>query len=268
MFTKQTKLHIIMIILMMASLVLGQQRGVIWHMSDGTTPRAKTTDSLEMAFVDSITFSDCVDRDGNVYKTVEIGDQVWMAENLKVTKYRDGTPITNVTDAATWGTLTTAAYCIYDNNAANEVDTYGALYNWYAVVDSRNIAPEGWHVPTDEEWKELEMALGMSQTEADDENMRGTNEGSKLAGNADLWYSGSLENNSEFGASGFIALPGGYRTWGNGYCSTVDYLGYFWSATEYPGTNAWYRKLDYSRSDVNRNYDYKMVGFSVRCVRD
>ena len=139
------------------------------------------------------------DIDGNVYQTVIIGDQEWTAENLKVTKYRDGTSITNVTDSSSWRALTTEAYCIYNNNASNEGETYGALYNWYAVVDSRNIAPEGWHVPTDSEWKELEMYLGMSQSEADQIHWHGTNEGSKLAGNADLWTNGALEYDTEFG---------------------------------------------------------------------
>ncbi len=135
------------------------------------------------------------DIDGNVYQTIQIGNQVWMAENLKVTHYRDGTSIQYVqnelTEPDVWETLTTGAYCYYDDSQSNQT-TYGNLYNWYAVADSRNIAPEGWHVPTDAEWKELEMALGMSQSEADDAGYRGTNEGSKLAGNAGLWTDGEL----------------------------------------------------------------------------
>jgi len=207
------------------------------------------------------------DLDGNIYQTIRIGNQVWMAENLKVTHYRDGTEITNVTDNAAWSNLSTGAYCYYDNNSSNG-DTYGALYNWYAATDSRSIAPKGWHVPTDDEWKELEMAMGMSQSEADDWGYRGTNEGSKLADNADLWNSGALENDSEFGSSGFTALPGGSRHYSNGNYTSMGNYGYFWSATEGSSNLAWYRSLYYADSDVYRlNYD-KRGGFSVRCVRD
>ncbi|MEJ2629601.1 MAG: fibrobacter succinogenes major paralogous domain-containing protein, partial [bacterium] len=104
------------------------------------------------------------DIDGNTYQTVKIGDQWWMAENLKVTHYRNNDEIPNVTYWGDWHDLSTGAYCDYNNNEGN-VSTCGHLYNWYAVNDSRNIAPEGWHVPTDEEWKELEMYLGMSRSE-------------------------------------------------------------------------------------------------------
>ncbi|NQV15691.1 fibrobacter succinogenes major paralogous domain-containing protein [bacterium] len=217
--------------------------------------------------VDSITFYEATvtDIDGNVYNTVIIGNREWMAENLKTTKYRDGTPIPNVTDGTAWAALTTGAYCFYDNSASLQ-NTYGNLYNWYAVSDSRNIAPEGWHVPTDAEWKELEMALGMSQAEADDIWCRGTNEGSKLAGNADLWITNELEYNSEFGSSGFTALPGGAR-W-SGY-SDLGYYGYFWSATEYDGLRAWYRAIFYDETCVDRGYSgNKDTGFAVRCVKD
>ena len=99
--------------------------------------------------------------------------------NLKTTKYRNGDVIYFVTDSATWGELSTAAYCYYDDIKTNSTD-YGALYNWYAVNDSRNIAPAGWHVPTDDDWKELEMYLGMSQSEADDIDYRGTDEGGNV----------------------------------------------------------------------------------------
>ncbi|MCF7815049.1 MAG: fibrobacter succinogenes major paralogous domain-containing protein, partial [Candidatus Cloacimonetes bacterium] len=148
------------------------------------------------------------DIDGNVYQTLVLGDQEWMAENLKVTHYRNGDPIPNVTTNSTWAGLSTNAYCYYDNDPANG-DTYGALYNWYAVDDARGLAPEGWHVPTDAEIMELEMYLGMSQQQANSTGYRGTNEGSKLAGGYDLWQNGALRNDPEFGSSGFSFLPGG-----------------------------------------------------------
>ena len=206
------------------------------------------------------------DIDGNVYQTIIIGTQEWMMENLKVTHYRDGTAIPTGHSNSDWSNLTTGAYAVYDDNESNAT-TYGYLYNWYAVDDSRNIAPEGWHVPTDDEWKTLEMYLGMSQGEADNTGWRGTNEGSKLAGNADLWNNGNLENNAEFGTSGFTALPGGYRST-NGYYYDLGSHGSFWSSTEDDSDTAWYRGLYYSNSGVARGGSYKLYGFSVRCVRD
>jgi len=183
------------------------------------------------------------DFDGNVYQTIKIGNQVWMTENLKVTHYRDGTPINHVTGDSQWENLLTSAYCAYDNSEST-ADTYGYLYNWYAVNDIHKIAPKGWHVPTDAEWKELEMYLGMSQSEADDYEWRGTNEGSKLAGNSSLWASGDLKNNAAFGESGFVALPGGYR-YDDGSFDGLGYGALFWSSTQTYSNYAWYRWIIY-----------------------
>lgn len=213
------------------------------------------------------TKSTVTDIDGNVYKTVKIGNQWWMAENLKVTRYRNGDPIPNVTDYSQWMNLTTGAQCAYGNKPAN-ADIYGLLYNWYAVSDSRNIAPAGWHVPTDEEWKQLEMALGMSRSQADGTGRRGTNEGSKLAGNASLWQDGDLENNSAFGTSGLSALPGGCRFHNDGHFYNMRVRAYFWSSTENSSNTALFRTLFYGETDVSRNDYGKGTGFSVRCVKD
>jgi uncharacterized protein (TIGR02145 family) len=209
-----------------------------------------------------------MDIDGNLYHTILIGEQIWMAENLKVTHYRDGTAITNVTDNNAWEAQETEAFCIYNNNTSNEVDTYGALYNWYAVTDTRNLAPEGWHVPTDEEWKELEMSLGMSQSEADNESWRGTNEGSIMAGNDALWDEGDLENDSEFGSSGFSTLANGYRPTGLGNYTQMGNYGYFWSTTEYNSNLVYNRSLYSNRTTIHRGYDYKSFGLAIRCVKD
>jgi uncharacterized protein (TIGR02145 family) len=124
-------------------------------------------DIYNIADIDSITFNatsssgTVTDIDGNVYQTVTLGGQVWMAENLKVTRYRNGDPIPCVNDASAWSGLSTGAYCHY-NNDFNNAAIYGRLYNWYAVSDSRNIAPGGWHVPTDTEWQTLVDLLGGS----------------------------------------------------------------------------------------------------------
>lgn len=152
-----------------------------------------------------------IDIDGNVYQIVTIGTQVWMAENLKVTHYRNGDVIPNVTDGPTWAGLTTGAYCEYDNNVAS-VATYGRLYNWYAAVDTRNIAPDGWHVPSDEEWKQLETYLGMSQAEADAIGLRGSDEGGMLKETGTSHW--DSPNTGATNESGFTALPGGHRRYG------------------------------------------------------
>ena len=132
----------------------------------------------------------------------------------------------------------------------SHADTYGNLYNWYAVDDSRGVCPEEWHVPMDDEIKQLEMHLGMSQSEADLEVYRGTNEGSKLSGRADLWNDGILEDNSEFGTSGFDFLPGGYQNLFEGDYDGMGIFGYFWSSAEYYSSSAWYRILGYIDSGI------------------
>ncbi|MFH1891455.1 MAG: FISUMP domain-containing protein [Candidatus Zixiibacteriota bacterium] len=204
------------------------------------------------------------DIDENVYQTVRIGDQWWMAENLKVKRYRNGDPIRNVTENSTWSSLTTGAYCEYDNDPAN-VDMYGRLYNWYAVDDSRRIAPEGWHVPTDDEWKQLEMYLGMSQAEADAIGIRGTDEGGKLKEAGTTHW--NPPNTGATNESGFTALPGGGR-YDHGEFASMVYDADFWCSTEIYSSNAWMRTLRNSFSGVDRsNYNWR-YGFAVRCLRD
>ena len=222
------------------------------------------------------------DIEGNCYATVQIGEQLWMKENLKTTKYRDGTPIPSGHTYSDWIVLSTGAYAIYpadspdDNTNFSETtcgdncaDIYGNLYNWYAVDDSKGLCPDGWHVSTDNEWKELEIYLGMSQDEANDINYRGTNEGSKLAGNVDLWANSTLEENSEFSLSGFSAFPGGYRYTNPGGYTFIGESGIFWSSSESSSSTALVRSLNYDRSTIGR-YDnrVKKVGYSIRCLAD
>jgi uncharacterized protein (TIGR02145 family) len=206
------------------------------------------------------------DIDKNVYKTVKIGDQWWMAENLKVTHYRNGDVIPTVTDDSTWTVLTEGAYCAYGNDNGN-VDTYGLLYNWYTVDDSRRIAPEGWHVPSDEEWKQLEMYLGLSQNEANSTGMRGTDEGGKLKMEGTEYW-----NNPNIGANnsiGFSALPGGYRT-SDGRFDSKGQFAFFWTSIQPDSNTSWYRVLYYNSSDIRRfsNNNLRGCGYSVRCVKD
>ena len=204
------------------------------------------------------------DIDGNVYKTIKIGNQWWMAENLKVTRYRNGEPLPNITDNTEWGITTTGAYCSYDNDNTNII-IYGFLYNWYVIDDNRNIAPAGWHVPSDEEWKQLEMNLGMSRTAADSTGIRGTDEGSKLKAT-----SGWNANGGGTNISGFSALPGGYRGYFDGSFGGKGDNGVWWSSTD-AGDASWHRSLYYNKSSIGRggNLDYKRNdGFSIRCVKD
>ena len=248
----------------------GTGKSITWNAGDETGDFDGDNFQLKITADDDPVTNECEDYDGNIYQTIQIGDQLWMAENLKVTHYRNGDAIQYVQQESAepdvWENLSTGAYGYYNDSQSNQ-DTYGNLYNWYAVDDSRNIAPEGWHIPTDEEIKELEMALGMSQSEADDTGWRGTNEGSKLAGRADLWTDGALENNAEFDTSGFSFLPGGYRYYDLGGYNYLTYLGYFWSATD-SGDNAWRRDLYCNNPPVYRLSSSRRYGFSVRCVRD
>jgi len=205
-----------------------------------------------------------IDIDGNSYNTVTLGTNKWMKENLKTTKYSNGDLIPNPNSSA-WSGITSAAWCYYDNNASNNA-VYGKLYNFYVVEDTKNVCPTGWHVPTDAEWKALEMYLGMTQTQADAELWRGTNQGSILSGTASLWQAGNLKNNAQFGTSGFNAIPAGFR-----YISGVfGYLGtasFFWTSSITDGSNSVVRNLYFENTDVLRYSDFKTGGRSIRCVK-
>ena len=216
-----------------------------------------------------------IDIDGNTYNTVLIGNQCWMKENLRTMKYADNSLIAQGTE-----TSTTTAYWYYPNDDASNNTTYGLLYNWKAVMGSsssssanpsgvQGICPIGWHVPSDAEWKQMEMEVGMSQSDADNTGYRG-DIAARLCGNAG-WTSSSNANAAgntsaaERNSSGFSALPAGYYI-GN-YNNFGNYAS-FWSATENSSTNAWQRYLDYNNAGVRRGYNGKEYGYSVRCVRD
>lgn len=209
------------------------------------------------------------DKDGNVYHTVTIGTQTWMAENLKTTQYNDGTAIPLVTDNTAWYNLSTPAYCWYNNDAATYKNTYGALYNWY-TVNTGKLAPTGWHVATDAEWTTLENYLI-----ANGYNYDGSTSGDKyaksLAATTDwVTYSGTgtigndLTKNNH---TGFSALPGGDR-YVDGTFYGVGSNGLWWSSTESGTSIAWGRYVYYDYSYVGRGNNGKQDGFSVRCVRD
>jgi uncharacterized protein (TIGR02145 family) len=208
------------------------------------------------------------DIDGNVYDIVQIGNQIWMAENLKVTHYRNNDIIPNVTGNSSWVNLSSGAYYFY-NNIMNSGDIYGVLYNWYAINDTKGLAPEGWHIPSDDEIMNLEIFLGMNQTQAYKTEWRGTNEGSKFADDAALWNDGALENDPEFGLSGLCYLPSGIRnSYNGGVFQFLNEANYCWSSSECESENAWYRVLGYSATEIYRGYISKKNGLSVRCIKD
>ena len=185
--------------------------------------------------------------------SIKIGSQIWMIKNLDVTKYRNGDPIPEVKDSATWATLTKGAYCYYNNDPANGV-IYGKLYNWYAVNDPRGLAPKGWHVPSDTEWTTLTDFLG----------------GEKLAGGT-MKEIGTMHwigpNDGATNSTGFTALPGGGRG-RNGWFFDIGTYGHWWSSTKSNKTFAWERFLTNDYSAFNRiDYD-KGFGYSLRCIKD
>jgi uncharacterized protein (TIGR02145 family) len=216
---------------------------------------------------------DMTDADGNVYQSVRIGNQVWMAENLRVTRYNDGSAIPLDTSTAPWWTALTPKYCFFNNTTnPDSIKKYGALYNWYVVnpLNPKKIAPTGWHVPSDAEWDTLQNYLI-----ANGYNRDGTTTGNKIAKSMAAqtdWSSstsgGIIGNDlSKNNASGFSALPGGAR-YDDGYFINIGSYGYWRSATEFDASSAWFRILGYSYFYLRRSSNTKSWGFSVRLLRD
>jgi uncharacterized protein (TIGR02145 family) len=178
------------------------------------------------------------DVDGNTYKVINVGSQLWMKENLKTTRYSDGSLIPNITDSASWLNLTSGAFVWYRNDEATYKNTYGALYNWYSVNDSRKLCPEGWHVPSDEEWTILENHV-YNYLEYDGSEWIGVGGYMKEAGTIH-WYS---PNHGATNKSGFTALPAGCR-YGPSYYTPEDlfinigYTAYWWSSTDFSATDS------------------------------
>ena len=185
-----------------------------------------------------------------------------MAENLKVTHYSDGSEIPTGYSNSEWGWLDMGAYAVYDDDPVN-ADVYGNLYNWYTVDDDRGVCPDGWHIPSDEEFMELEMFLGMSEEDANSVGFRGNDEGGKIK--EDGYVHWSYPNTLATNESGITILPGGIRDSGYNYMTFSCTL---WTASEENDGDAWYRQLSYSRSTINRSDRNKELGYSVRCIED
>ena len=193
------------------------------------------------------------DIEGNTYKTVRIGDQVWMAENLKTSTLSDGTEIPEVPDATDWNELTTPGHCWYNNDEAANKDIYGALYNYYAV-NSGKLCPSGWHVPSRDEWEQLRDVLGDTLTG-----------GGKLKEEGTLHW--NSPNTGAVNSTGFTALPAGIRYF-EGTFNSASFFTSFWSATESDNNKAWYMSLYYSDAAVVIHNTSKKDGFSIRCIKD
>ena len=211
--------------------------------------------------------------DGHAYDLVAIGSQCWFAENLRTEHYANGDAIPgNLTDSE-WTSTSSGAQTVYGEGSSTVSDgsedevenlaTYGRLYNWYAVDDSRGLCPSGWHVPTDGEWMALEMELGMTSSEANDTGWRGTDQGAQMKSSPSDSPSWNGTN-----TSGFSALPGGLRDDYSGYFNYGGDDGYLWSASPDGTSFAWYRYLTSASDFVGRSSDGQRLGFSVRCLRD
>ncbi len=246
---------------------------------------------------------------GEKYRVVKIGDRCWMAQNLRTTKYLDGTDIVRLDNDTEWEGAEVGAYSVYPNeevfvkdeaaeggcgiaSATTEgegveeeeekevmdedevIRKFGMLYNFHAVNNIAGICPEGWSVPTHEDWTILERNLCTSSACARDFPLdtttigdRGTNEGSKLAGYFDLWYGGDLKESPVFDASSFDALPGGYRDT-TGPFSGQGSSAYFWSVADSEG-GSWIREIHNNKTGILRQYFQAFWGgMSVRCIKD
>jgi len=205
------------------------------------------------------------DIDGNVYQTVTIGNQVWMTENLKTTRYSNGDTIPNITNQTTWNNYSVGAYCDY-NNDTNYSNIYGRLYNWYVVNDIRNIAPAGWHVPSKAEWNILFKYLD-NTVDTTFTGFTGTDIGGKLKETGTNHW-----NNPNTGAtnsSGFTALPSGNRYPSTQSFSNIGLNGSCgWSTTMSNATEAWNPFVTYNNSQVCLGSGNKKDGLSIRCVKD
>jgi uncharacterized protein (TIGR02145 family) len=251
---KRAIIYLFFVILFSVSLVA--QDTMYVHQPGGNILR------IPVSQIDSVTFEysgaigeTVVDIDGNVYPVVTIGSQKWMAGNLKVTRYNDGTPIPMVTGATEWNQTEDPAYCWYDNNEDNK-HPYGAIYNWFAASQP-NICPEGWHVPSDEEWTTLTTYLG-GEAEA----------GGKLKEMGTIHW--TQPNTGATNETGFTALPGGWRFNNDGLFKELNDTGRWWTSTghEIYGSAAWYRQMKFNGRNVFRHNLLKGHGYCIRCMKD
>ncbi|MFN4854882.1 MAG: FISUMP domain-containing protein, partial [Bacteroidota bacterium] len=227
--------------------------------SGGQTGITQHTCGADSVHNSTLIYGSMTDQDGNVYKTIVIGTQEWMAENLRARTYRNGVAIPLVTDLTQWAAnynngTALPMMCWYLNDSATYACPYGRLYNWYAVTSSNNVCPAGWHVPSDAEWTTLTTFLG-------GQNVAG---GTMKSTDTQYWQSPNAAADNSSGVSG---LPGGTRNF-DGTFGIIGLIGYWWSSTESTPDHAWTRTLVYNFGLVSMNFYEKTNGFSVRCLRD
>jgi uncharacterized protein (TIGR02145 family) len=233
-----------------SSSITGLTSGTNYYVRAYATNNVGTVYGNEFIFILPVT-----DMDGNVYNTEMIGTQVWMTWNLKTSRYNDSTVIPLITDNVAWGTLTTPAYCWYKNNGAYNKNTYGTLYNWFAV-NTGKLCPVGWHVPSEDEWKTLTDYVGGENIASGELKESGTGH----------WMSPNLGASNDFG---FTALPGGYRTGlSAGAFHALGYYGLWWASTEDAMDYARARLMTFDASEIAPGVGLKKDGLSVRCVKD
>lgn len=194
------------------------------------------------------------DIDGNRYRTIKIGNQCWMLENLRTTRYSDGIVIPEITDNNLWSSYSNGAYCWYNNDSANK-NIFGGLYNWHAI-ENGNLCPYGWFVPGDTEWNILTNYVGGNAFAGGHLKQRGTS----------IWH---FPNTAATNVYGFTALPGGLRNNINGSFESKKYYGYWWTSTDIDQTQeAWVRLMYYNNSSTFSIYSNKKTGMSIRCIRN
>jgi uncharacterized protein (TIGR02145 family) len=247
----------------------GTETGQFSFVMTGLTPqteyfaRAFATNSTGTAYGEELQFTTTADHtgetgtvedaDGNTYQTIGIGSQIWITENLKTTRFNDGTSISQVAENSAWSLLTGPGYCWYENDEAANKETYGALYNWFTVISSK-LCPVGWHVPTDADWTILETFLGGSGVAGRKTKEAGTSH----------WISPNTGATNE---TDFSGLPGGMRA-KDGTFSGKSESGTYWSSTEASNLSAWYRTQFYQNDSLSRGSKSILWGFSVRSVKD
>ena len=242
--------------------VIANNNSALGQIKDLTDP-TEAQDAVTKAYIDKLE-SQIVelqlfvgmkvkDIDDNFYNTITIGTQTWLVENLKTTRYNDGTNIPLIENNTEWVNLTTPGYCWYNNDEATYKNTYGALYNWY-TVNTVKLCPSGWHVPSESDWSVLSNFLGGTDIA-----------GGKLKENGIIHW--TTPNTGATNETGFTALPTGYRTLSGTYNNIQDF-GYCWSSTSFSTTHAGYMMLFFNSSVLSSLNNYKRYGFSVRCIKD
>jgi len=210
--------------------------------------------TFELSKVDSINIKPMIN---DTVSTVTIGTQVWMKYNLNVSHYRNGDSIPEVRDSLAWMNLTTGAWCFF-NNDSNNGKIYGRLYNWYAVNDPRGLAPEGWHLPRDDDFGILSSYLGGDSLEND--------VGGKLKEEGILHW--KIPNKGATNETGFNAIPGGYRNYNDGIFYSINKSCIWWSSTKYDETYSFYWFVVFDSDQFYRGYYSKLNGDSIRCLKD